>query len=156
MDKERAVKIAAINDRFRGMAVDVTVTQGVIYSLSNVVGLLIAIEGFSDFDEDNDPYGEHDFGSLIWEDEKVFWKTSYIKVKLFLTWPHSSTYAARITSSAAKAAPYNPLSSRYTASPIRGAALPIRASKSRCKPPSMSGPPSATEPVKPTVCNVIP
>ncbi len=41
------------------------------------IGLLKAIETFRDFDEDNDPYGEHDFGSLIWHGTKVFWKIDY-------------------------------------------------------------------------------
>ncbi len=29
------------------------------------------------FTEDNDPYGEHDFGSIERNDEKYFWKVSY-------------------------------------------------------------------------------
>ncbi|MGB3929677.1 MAG: DUF3768 domain-containing protein [Sphingobium sp.] len=54
---------------------------------------LAAIVGFSRFDEDNDPYGEHDFGAVyrldtgIWTQERprdektisqtVFWKVDY-------------------------------------------------------------------------------
>ena len=29
------------------------------------------------FVESNDPYGEHDFGSLNWEGHKIFWKIDY-------------------------------------------------------------------------------
>jgi len=64
MDTVRAVKIAKLNDRFRGMALDVTITRGVIHGVSDVIGLLKTIECFDRFTEDNDPYGEHDFGSL--------------------------------------------------------------------------------------------
>jgi hypothetical protein len=79
--RERAVKIAALNDRFRGMAIDVHLTQGVIYTIADVVGLLKKVETFSDFTEDNDPYGEHDFGSLE-HVHKVFWKIDYFDKEL--------------------------------------------------------------------------
>jgi len=29
------------------------------------------------FSEDNDPYGEHDVGSLMIENKKIFWKIDY-------------------------------------------------------------------------------
>ena len=77
MDRERAAKIAQLNDRFRGMAVDVTLTSGVVHGVGDLVGLLKTIECFDAFNEDNDPYGEHDFGSLVWHGEKVFWKIDY-------------------------------------------------------------------------------
>ena len=32
------------------------------------------IETFADFSEDNDPYGEHDFGALEHSGRKIFWK----------------------------------------------------------------------------------
>ena len=32
------------------------------------------IQGYSRFDEDNDPYGEHDFGALEFRGQKLFWK----------------------------------------------------------------------------------
>lgn len=36
------------------------------------------VQGFDDFHEDNDPYGEHDFGSVITpQGNKVFWKIDY-------------------------------------------------------------------------------
>ncbi len=77
METARANKIATINDRFRGMAVDVTVTQGVLYGVSDVIGLMKAIETYDTFTPDNDPYCEHDFGSLVWKGEKIFWKIDY-------------------------------------------------------------------------------
>jgi Protein of unknown function (DUF3768) len=29
------------------------------------------------FTEDNDPHGEHDFGSLDYEGKRIFWKVDY-------------------------------------------------------------------------------
>jgi hypothetical protein len=77
LDAEYAAKIAALNDGFRGMAVDVMITSGVRDTLPDLVGLMKAVEQFDSFTEDNDPYGEHDFGSLTWHSEKVFWKIDY-------------------------------------------------------------------------------
>lgn len=37
-----------------------------------------AVQKFDDFTEDNDPYGEHDFGSIDFDGlPKVFWKIDY-------------------------------------------------------------------------------
>lgn len=77
VDTYRAAKIAKLNDRFRGMAVDVIVTKGVVHNVSNVIGLLKKIERFDDFNEDNDPHGEHDFGSINWGRRLIFWKIDY-------------------------------------------------------------------------------
>jgi hypothetical protein len=35
------------------------------------------VTAFDTFTEDNDPYGEHDFGSLTIDGVKVFWKIDY-------------------------------------------------------------------------------
>jgi hypothetical protein len=35
------------------------------------------VENFNDFNEDNDPYGEHDFGAFEHEGQKIFWKIDY-------------------------------------------------------------------------------
>lgn len=77
LDLERAAKIAALNDRFRGMAIDVMITSGVRDTLPDLAELMKVVERFDAFNEDNDPYGEHDFGSLVWYGEKVFWKIDY-------------------------------------------------------------------------------
>ena len=38
---------------------------------------LAAIVSYSQFESENDPYGEHDFGAVEVEGEKVFWKIDY-------------------------------------------------------------------------------
>ena len=69
--------IAKLNDRFRGMCLDVFYTEGVRDGIGDLIGLSRKVENFSNFTEDNDPYGEHDFGSLVFEGQKVFWKIDY-------------------------------------------------------------------------------
>lgn len=69
--------IAKLNDKFRGMCLDVFYTSGVRDGINDLIGLSRKIEGFNKFTEDNDPYGEHDFGSLRFEGKKIFWKIDY-------------------------------------------------------------------------------
>ena len=38
---------------------------------------MIAMMGFHDFNQDNDPHGEHDFGAIRVLGEKLFWKIDY-------------------------------------------------------------------------------
>jgi hypothetical protein len=76
IDTEYAAKVAKINDGFRDTGFGVTLTVGV-QALDDLQGLLSRVRSYSDFNEDNDPWMEHDFGSLKWQGEKVFWKISY-------------------------------------------------------------------------------
>lgn len=69
--------IAKLNDRFRGMCLDVSYTDGVLNEIMDPIGLSLAVEDFNRFTEDNDPHGEHDFGCLKFEGKKVFWKIDY-------------------------------------------------------------------------------
>ncbi len=75
METEQGTKIAALNDAFRSSGHGVTITAGV-QALQDLHGLLEAVRGFNDWTEGNDPYGEHDFGRIMWG-EKVFWKINY-------------------------------------------------------------------------------
>ena len=76
MQTENSVEIARRNDVFRRSGFGVTLTRG-IQGLEDLPGLLEAVRDFDMFTEDNDPYGEHDFGSIGWRGEKVFWKIDY-------------------------------------------------------------------------------
>lgn len=76
MNCVQTLDVASRNDRFRKSGFGVTITSG-IQDLPDIDGLMAAIRDFDTFTEDNDPYGEHDFGSLIWHNEKVFWKIDY-------------------------------------------------------------------------------
>ena len=53
-------------------------------SLDEVVisDIFVAVQEFSNFTEDNDPHGEHDFGSFTVAGNKVFWKIAYYDQQL--------------------------------------------------------------------------
>lgn len=75
INQEAIAKIAKINDEYR-RGTKFTVTPGV-QELVDFLGLIEAVREYKDFNEDNDPYGEHDFGSLTWDGNKLFWKIDY-------------------------------------------------------------------------------
>ncbi len=83
--KERALRIAELNDAFRkypwsdrhalGRTV---VTAGVNANGPEfVLRALDAVAGFSEFTSDNDPHGEHDFGIIQIDCETLYWKIDY-------------------------------------------------------------------------------
>lgn len=49
---------------------------------SQLTDILQRVRIFADFTEDNDPHGEHDFGSLFSGDQQVFWKLDYYDTNL--------------------------------------------------------------------------
>jgi Protein of unknown function (DUF3768) len=66
-----------LNDRLRqhGIGGTTVVTPGVrALGPDAISAVLAAITGFSAFDADNDPYGEHDFGSVQVQRHAVFFK----------------------------------------------------------------------------------
>lgn len=77
----QAITIAQLNDRFRQgdhSLGRVRTTQGV-NGLSSVEQqeLFRLVRTFDDFVSGNDPYGEHDFGSIEFKEENYFWKIDY-------------------------------------------------------------------------------
>lgn len=70
-------KIAQLNDALRTtfFGGSVTVTQG-IQALAEETqrAILEAVRTFNDFSEDNDPYGEHDFGAFWHQGIRINWK----------------------------------------------------------------------------------
>jgi hypothetical protein len=75
-DHSKVAAIARINDQFRKNLYEVVFTRG-IDTLANNAELLQAIILYDTFTADNDPYGEHDFGSLTWDGHDIFWKIDY-------------------------------------------------------------------------------
>ena len=78
--------IRDLNDRFRkgdsSVPGRVMVTSGIQdlvagHPLEDVASILARVRQFEEFNADNDPYGEHDFGSLECLGEKLFWKIDY-------------------------------------------------------------------------------
>ncbi len=79
-DITRATEIATLNDDFR-KGYMFMLTPG-IRALSNVQQVVESVRAYDRFNEDNDPYGEHDFGSLECCGEKIFWKIDYYNISL--------------------------------------------------------------------------
>ena len=91
MPEVDAANIAALNDQARQtfMECRVVITQDV-QTLDNLADLLDQVRRFDAFTPDNDPYGEHDFGSLRHAAETIFWKFDYYDVDLQMHSPDPS------------------------------------------------------------------
>jgi len=81
MTSTDAAKIAQLNDAFRKHPhsfLDWVITTGV-HALGQdfVSDAIKAVENFDSFTPDNDPHGEHDFGSFELDGKKLFWKIDY-------------------------------------------------------------------------------
>ena len=74
---ETSTKIAGINDESRRNMEGCTVTRGVAAMGEDVNEVFVRVRDFAEFNEDNDPYGEHDFGSFTVSGVKIFWKIDY-------------------------------------------------------------------------------
>lgn len=77
--------IAKANDLFRTTMIQtprhrVMLTSGVAQGL-NREKVISAVMAFNNFTKENDPYGEHDFGKVIVDDEAYFWKIDYYDEK---------------------------------------------------------------------------
>ncbi|MEQ1706452.1 MAG: DUF3768 domain-containing protein [Rickettsiales bacterium] len=78
--------IAELNDLCRkamGVAGRLMQTEG-INALPSLVQSAIRekVEKFNNFTPDNDPHGEHDFGSINHEGLKIFWKIDYYALNM--------------------------------------------------------------------------
>lgn len=80
MPVKKTARIRELNDAFRTSLAGgrVFTTDGVSTRGADFVAkALAAVRTFDCFEEDNDPYGEHDFGSLELDGQKLFWKIDY-------------------------------------------------------------------------------
>lgn len=80
------IKIRRLNDLLREHAIgngSMVITSGVAAlddaTRTNVITAVLTYDAFSD---DNDPYGEHDFGAYEIDGEKFFWKIDYYDLSL--------------------------------------------------------------------------
>ena len=77
---ERTLKIQALNDQLRTSCSGgrLLITGGIrALGDESVMRVLRAVRDFDKFNVDNDPYGEHDFGSLQHDGQTVLWKIDY-------------------------------------------------------------------------------
>jgi hypothetical protein len=73
----KTAAIRDLNDRFRRTLRGGTVvmTRGVeALGLATIRRAFVRVKNFTAFTPDNDPYGEHDFGSFEVDGERFFWK----------------------------------------------------------------------------------
>jgi hypothetical protein len=72
--------IRVLNDNFRSTFIggQVFLTSGVSELPIDVKAkALLIVKAYDAFNEDNDPHGEHDFGSFAISAEMFFWKIDY-------------------------------------------------------------------------------
>lgn len=72
--------IATLNDNFRKTFTggQVLLTAGIdSMSMDDKANILSKVRNFNDFTEDNDPYGEHDFGAFDYKGNRIFFKIDY-------------------------------------------------------------------------------
>ncbi len=74
-------KVALLNDQFRRSGQGVTLTCDVA-EIADLSGLMKKVRSFKEFNKNNDPWNEHDFGRLNWKGERVFWKIDYFNKTL--------------------------------------------------------------------------
>ncbi len=85
--------IAKLNDEarqsFRGCRV--VITQGINQLEPQAIAdIIAAVQQFSDFTRDDDPYEEHDFGKVVVRCLVVFWKFDYYDLDLQMHSPDSA------------------------------------------------------------------
>ena len=83
MPEPSTAQIRALNDRARQSFTGcrVAITQGIAALGHDAVHEIFRhIKAYDDFTLANDPYGEHDFGSLYHEEQQVFWKFDYYDI----------------------------------------------------------------------------
>jgi Protein of unknown function (DUF3768) len=76
----RRIRIRTLNDTFRQSFLGgrILCTQGVSNLPSEEsAALLERVRTFDQFDSDNDPHHEHDFGAIEFERERYFFKIDY-------------------------------------------------------------------------------
>ena len=83
-----AATIAQLNDLARTSLRDcrLVITQGIV-AMDALDAIMAAVQSFSDFNERNDPYGEHDFGAVQFAGQTVFWKIDYYDIDLCMASP---------------------------------------------------------------------
>jgi len=79
-EKSQIQIIAELNDNLRQnfQGGEIMMTRA-IAELKETTRLQVlqAVQNFSDFNPENDPYKEHDFGAVEVENERYFWKIDY-------------------------------------------------------------------------------
>ena len=85
--------IANRNDYFRQNLSHgaLVLTQGIRSNTpEDLKEIITKVRNFDTFDENNDPYGEHDFGAFDYKGRRIFWKIDYYDQKMLYFSPDVS------------------------------------------------------------------
>ena len=86
VDATRTARIRQLNDALRtGQSMDgiIVVTSGVqSHGADFLERTMASVRSFTDFSPDIDPYGEHDFGAVDVDGERLFFKVDYFDVAM--------------------------------------------------------------------------
>lgn len=85
-------EIAKLNDEFRANPSlgTLILTEGIRSNSSeDIVSIINKVRNFNNFDEDNNPYGERDFGAFDFKGKKIFWKIDYYDNKFLFLSPNA-------------------------------------------------------------------
>lgn len=83
-------RIRALNDVFRRAACGPMLVNGELVATRGVLAegedflarAILAVRSYNIFTEDNDVYGEHDFGAFYLDNHHLFWKIDYFDTDL--------------------------------------------------------------------------
>lgn len=93
MLNEKTIAIRKLNDDLRRTRTGgrFVMTCGVRAKGEGTILLLLdKLRCFDDFKEENDPYGEHDFGQIVHDGSKYFWKIDYYDLNLHMHSPDAA------------------------------------------------------------------
>ncbi len=79
-NQARKQKIRDLNDALRksGCGGKTLITDGIVTRGPDFTqAVLKAVQAFNVFSDANDPWGEHDFGSLMVQHQRIIWKIDY-------------------------------------------------------------------------------
>ena len=98
--QDKTKLIREMNDTFRTTLIGgrIILTEG-ISSLSpkDIDAVLKSVSTFDKFSEDNDTYGEHDFGSFKHQGETVYFKFDYYAAGSNLSWGSNDPSDQKLT-----------------------------------------------------------
>ena len=72
--------VKTLNDKFRKTLLGgkVMLTRGVFSKGQKAINeILDSVKMFNDFNQGNDPYNEHNYGSFEYDGERIMWKIDY-------------------------------------------------------------------------------
>lgn len=93
---EKTIAIRRLNDDLRRTRAGgrIVLTCGVrVKGESTILLLLDKLRRFDDFDKENDPYHEHDFGQIVYDGQKYFFKIDYYDLSLQMHSPDAANPA---------------------------------------------------------------